>query len=169
MATRSQHRDPHQATRHFPPAYHFLLLRAQSSLQQPDVFTPTRYTQMPPSPSSSMQQSMISLQNRKRRNTTDPVQQCPPTKKIKFSSTAHRASNFPPQFWDNLSKIWLTPRALRELDRRNDAHPPATNPAAPISVAPTTLARFARRGGPDLGHLRGVGPVRSNLEIPTNA
>ena len=25
----------------------------------------------------------------------------------------------PPAFWDNLSKIWLTERALKELDRRN--------------------------------------------------
>lgn len=166
MATRSQHRGPHQATRHFPPAYHLLHLRAQSSLEETEVSS-TRYTQMSPSPSSSMQQSMTSLQNRKRRNTTDPVQQCP-TKKIKFSCTAHSASNFPPHFWDSLSKVWLTPRALRELDRRNDAKPPATNSAAPISVTPTPLARFARRGGPDLGHLRGVGPVRSYLEIPTN-
>ncbi|RYC58169.1 hypothetical protein CHU98_g8038 [Xylaria longipes] len=31
----------------------------------------------------------------------------------------HQPSDFPPEFYDNLSKIWLTPRALRELDRRN--------------------------------------------------
>lgn len=69
----------------------------------------------------------------------------PPTKRIK--------SNFPPQFWDRLSKVWLTPRALREKDRRNGVRPPATVLAA--SVVPTTLVRFARHGGPDLGHLRG--------------
>jgi len=39
------------------------------------------------------------------------------TKKFKKH---HSASRFPPpDFWDSLSKIWLTPQALREVDRRN--------------------------------------------------
>ena len=33
----------------------------------------------------------------------------------------------PAAFWDNLSKLWLTRRALRELDRRNTQ--PASNPS----------------------------------------
>lgn len=44
----------------------------------------------------------------------------------KFKSSKERdhhrpsASRFPPpEFWDALSKVWLTRRALRELDRRN--------------------------------------------------
>ncbi|KAL2255946.1 hypothetical protein VTK26DRAFT_2446 [Humicola hyalothermophila] len=64
-----------------------------------------------------------------------------------------RAANFPPEFWDNLSKVWLTRRTLRELDRRNSTRP-ALGPAAP-AVYTTDLARFARHGGPDLRHLRG--------------
>ncbi|KAL2262699.1 hypothetical protein VTK26DRAFT_406 [Humicola hyalothermophila] len=62
-------------------------------------------------------------------------------------------SNFPPDFWENLSKVPLTRRALRELDRRNSTRP-VPGPAAP-AVYTTELARFARHGGPDLCHLRG--------------
>ncbi|TWU72058.1 hypothetical protein ED733_002927 [Metarhizium rileyi] len=99
----------------------------------------------------SEQQYGPDVQNRKRPNTYDTAQDSLPTKRIK--SAVRIASNFPPKFWDNLSKVWLTPRALREKDRRNGAQPPGTVSAA--SVIPTTLARFARRGGPDLRHLRG--------------
>jgi hypothetical protein len=35
------------------------------------------------------------------------------------SSTIRADPNYLRYFWDNLSKIWLTKRALRELDRRN--------------------------------------------------
>lgn len=35
----------------------------------------------------------------------------------------------PPAFWDNLSKIWLTDRALRELNQRN------SQPASNISLS----------------------------------
>lgn len=90
-----------------------------------------------------------------------------------------------PAFWDNLSKIWLTKRALREFDRR------INRPRSPCSEArrPTTrnllaeqkstrqrrsvadflsngsstcskeIERFARRGGPDLSDLVGVSAV----------
>ncbi|OAA44189.1 hypothetical protein NOR_03917 [Metarhizium rileyi] len=101
--------------------------------------------------SVSEQQYGPDVQNRKRPNTYDTAQDSFPTKRIQ--SAVRIASNFPPKFWDNLSKVWLTPRALREKDRRNGAQPPGTVSAA--SVIPTTLARFARRGGPDLRHLRG--------------
>ncbi|KAM4068145.1 hypothetical protein HRG_009576 [Hirsutella rhossiliensis] len=64
-----------------------------------------------------------------------------------------RQGNFSPAFWDNLSKIWLTRRALRELDRRNSTRPrpELTTP----EVRPINLARLARHGGPDFCHLRG--------------
>jgi hypothetical protein len=35
-------------------------------------------------------------------------------------------SQLPPAFWDNLSKIWLTKNALRELDRRNSQLAPSS-------------------------------------------
>ena len=78
-----------------------------------------------------------------------PELQDPPPKRIKTAK-----SNFPPKFWDNLSKVSATPRALRELDRRKNARL-VRKPPAP-AVHPTDLERFARRGGPDLRHLRGV-------------
>ncbi|OAA39188.1 hypothetical protein ISF_09861 [Cordyceps fumosorosea ARSEF 2679] len=112
---------------------------------------------MPSPSSSSEQQSVSNVQNRKRPNPYDTTQHSPPAKRVKSTSALQIASNFPSQFWDSLSKVWLTPRALREKDRRNGAQPPA--PVSAASVTPTTLARFARRGGPDLGYLRGVGPI----------
>ncbi|KAI0398937.1 hypothetical protein F4802DRAFT_611271 [Xylaria palmicola] len=80
---------------------------------------------------------MARAQSRKRQHEGEDLH---PSKKIK-SAGYRDPSNFSPDFWDNLSKIWLTPRALRELDRRNRIRP--------------DLARFARHGGPDLQHLRG--------------
>ncbi|KAF2786423.1 hypothetical protein K505DRAFT_354483 [Melanomma pulvis-pyrius CBS 109.77] len=70
----------------------------------------------------------------------------------------------PPEFWDNLSKIWLTKRALRELDRRN-IQAARSLPRARASVPDTrnfiaesrnskSIKLFASRGGPDLSDLR---------------
>jgi hypothetical protein len=64
--------------------------------------------------------------------------------------------------WDSLSQIWLTSRALRELDRRNKeafkasegGRPPSGPSASKNSLV--SLSRFARGGGPDLRELRGV-------------
>ncbi|TWU79164.1 hypothetical protein ED733_008866 [Metarhizium rileyi] len=88
--------------------------------------------------------------DRKRPRANEPSQSNPPAKKAKLS----RQSNFSPEFWDNLSRVWLTPRALRELDRRNKTTQPLRRVPVP-ELYPTQLARFARRGGPDLRHLRG--------------
>ncbi len=46
-------------------------------------------------------------------------------------------TQIPPAFWDNLSKIDLTKRALQELDRRNtqaalDSRPPYSRPHRPV-------------------------------------
>lgn len=103
------------------------------------------------------------MQTRKRRRAEQaehqdpqPELQHPPPKRVKSSAKP----NFPPEFWDSLSKVSATHRALRELDRRNNARP-APKPPLP-AVHPTDLERFARRGGPDLRHLRGVSrPGRS--------
>jgi hypothetical protein len=96
------------------------------------------------------------------------------------------ASQPPPRFWNNLSKIWLTKGALRELDRRNalrtatsrthqqaqrpltrafraelEANYPSVQPADDFIAhcTPTRLRDiklFARRDRPDLSDLRGV-------------
>lgn len=57
---------------------------------------------------------------RKRQRTERPLQlneTSQPQSKRQKKLSNHDAE--PPAFWDNLSKIWLTKRALRELNRRN--------------------------------------------------
>ncbi|MCJ1381926.1 hypothetical protein MMC17_005038 [Xylographa soralifera] len=86
---------------------------------------------------------------------------------------------YPPAFWDNLSKIDLTKRALKELDRRNAQAALHLPPAYPRSSRPITqrnlaeprssqrrnlrhcgtrmrkgIEKTARQGGPDLSDLR---------------
>ncbi|KAK3171022.1 hypothetical protein OEA41_003106 [Lepraria neglecta] len=79
----------------------------------------------------------------------------PPTAKRRKLENQQRHRT-PSSFWDNLSRLWLTPRALREFDRRT------VWPAAPVPPERTgkedidlvQLKRFARHGGPSLDHLR---------------
>ncbi|KAL8808337.1 MAG: hypothetical protein Q9182_000157 [Xanthomendoza sp. 2 TL-2023] len=68
----------------------------------------------------------------------------------------HQRDEGVPNFWDNLSKLWLTRRALREFDRRT-VRP--TTPTRPYSIGAeqntsTQLKYFAENGGPSLGDLR---------------
>jgi hypothetical protein len=96
-----------------------------------------------------------------------------------------------PAFWHSLSKIWLTKRALRELNRRNSLPRSPSRPARqvhqPITqnflakqrnayrrvFAPDFLShcspsrvkdikRFAQHGGPDLSDLIGARRPRRN-------
>jgi hypothetical protein len=68
----------------------------------------------------------------------------------------------PSWFWDNLSRVWLTPRALREFDRRTvwptTPVPPDRTGKEDIDLA--QLKRFARHGGPSLGDLRAVSSIQ---------
>ena len=75
-------------------------------------------------------------------------------------------------FWDTLSKVWLTPRALREFDRRSAVQSREQRCTSDLELLPCkrsfidishlsatslrNLKRFARRGGPSLADLRGV-------------
>ncbi|KAK8142574.1 hypothetical protein G3M48_008555 [Beauveria asiatica] len=120
------------------------------------------------SPSSFSEQKSVSIvENRKRRIPHDTAHDSPPVKRIKSTSAALVTSNFPPEFWDNLSRVWLTPRALREKDRRNNAQSPAIASVA-ARATPTSLARFARRGGPDLRHLRGYPEPKHAARMSSN-
>jgi hypothetical protein len=65
----------------------------------------------------------------------------------------------PAEFWDNLSRVPLCRRALREFNRR---HLPPAVPAPPL-MPPVlegrllkSLNRFSRHGGPGLRNIRGV-------------
>ena len=63
-------------------------------------------------------------------------------------------------YWDSLSKLWLTRRALDELDRRNRqrASPVERNGDKPRQLRSLSkqLKSFTQNGGPDLCNLRGV-------------
>ncbi len=84
-------------------------------------------------------------------------------------------------YWDSISKLWLTRRALDELNRRNRkrASPVRTtitrgldlgDEAGPLKNPSEKLKRFARHGGPDLRDLGGVSSARKtsrSLLIPS--
>ena len=62
-------------------------------------------------------------------------------------------------FWDSLSRLWLAPDALRELDRRNaflEIRPPQIDRKVEHQVLSRDIEKFARRGGPDLSDIRQV-------------
>ncbi|KAL2820253.1 hypothetical protein BDW59DRAFT_174586 [Aspergillus cavernicola] len=74
----------------------------------------------------------------------------------------------PPAYWDNLSRVWLTRGALRELQRRigrpqgQTSQRPFQSTAALLKhYSPDRLqeiTRLSRRGGLDLSDLRGYPP-----------
>ena len=91
----------------------------------------------------------------------------PPQKKAKRRHQSQQETNT--VYWNSLSKLWLTRRALDELDRRN------RHRASPVKSTSTRgldlgdepglnlskqLKRFARHGGPDLRDLGGVSLAR---------
>jgi len=65
-------------------------------------------------------------------------------------------------FYDSLSKVSLTRRALKELDRRtsqaNSPQRPASTPRRVTRNTSNQIRRFARDGGLELRDLRGVRP-----------
>jgi hypothetical protein len=98
--------------------------------------------------------------SRKRKRTTEhaPAADSQPQSQAKRRKRSRRSPHrTPPEFWDNLSRVPLCRRALREFDRRTVR--PVT-PKLPVpSVVKGDLKRFARHGGPDLRDIRGVSPV----------
>ncbi|EFQ99551.1 hypothetical protein MGYG_02564 [Nannizzia gypsea CBS 118893] len=97
----------------------------------------------------------------------------------------HKRARFrpSPQYWDNLSKIWLTDDALEELDRRNRAisrHSEGPSAASQQSLgttpgdladrcSPTKLLKIkelSQQGGPDLSDLRNFpDPSRADPDL----
>ena len=59
-------------------------------------------------------------------------------------------------FWDRLAEVRLWHEALEELDRRNSLRRALVASETTTEPPPIDLARFARRGGPELSYLRGV-------------
>lgn len=82
----------------------------------------------------------------------------------------HRRHRTPSSFWDNLSRQWLTRRALREFDRRTvwPAGPVPPHRTGKENIDLAKLKRFARHGGPSLGDIRGVSSLQSFLNSPSH-
>ncbi|KAL9100361.1 MAG: hypothetical protein Q9163_004252 [Psora crenata] len=92
-----------------------------------------------------------------------------PRKRVKRRRQSQEETNT--VYWDSLSKLWLTRRALDELDRRNSPRASPVKPTVARSLdlgntpgqlenLSTQLKRFARHGGPDLRDLGGVSSAR---------
>ncbi|KAI1283600.1 hypothetical protein F5Y07DRAFT_350095 [Xylaria sp. FL0933] len=89
-------------------------------------------------------------------------------KKTKKTKRLSAPSNFSPEFWDQLSQIPLTGRALRELDRRNDIQSPPPLLTSQEEAFPGSLAEFARRGGPNIVDLQGYPPPRLSADFESS-
>ncbi|KAF4449536.1 hypothetical protein F53441_7195 [Fusarium austroafricanum] len=74
-----------------------------------------------------------------RKRRADDTQEHNQSKKLGSSDTVHKPLNFPPEFYNNLSKVWLMPRALRELDQRNEKLPPSKSTTGVNLVARSFL------------------------------
>ena len=88
---------------------------------------------------------------------------CTSSNSTKSSSTDSTSSSWDTaqrSYWDSLSRLWLTPDALRELNRRHSllqtSAPPDTQMLVTRKQCPTDISQFARRGGPDLSEIRNV-------------
>ncbi|MCJ1423861.1 hypothetical protein MMC29_001746 [Sticta canariensis] len=88
----------------------------------------------------------------------------PPWKRAKNAFQSRQEANT--TYWDSLSKLWLTRRALKELNRRNRQtvspvrsgiirRPDRSGEPAALENCSSQVKRFARQGGPDLRDLRG--------------
>ncbi|RFU24503.1 hypothetical protein B7463_g11836, partial [Scytalidium lignicola] len=105
---------------------------------------------------SSTQEQIDPCRKRERIETEsfDCSSESQPSKRHKSHIKLHSA-----EFYDSLPKVWLTRRALKELDRRISQ---ASNPQQPTSVPQLIpgedtwkqIRRFAGHGGPELCDLR---------------
>jgi len=70
----------------------------------------------------------------------------------------HSLHETSPAFWDNLSRVPLTRRALSEFNRRTGPYiAPSSSQREPLNGdLSKQLKRFARHGGPSLRNIRGV-------------
>ncbi|KAM3528473.1 hypothetical protein MY4038_005885 [Beauveria bassiana] len=105
--------------------------------------------------------------SRKRQRVDEPSQDDHQVKKPRRAVEHPNSWQYPPEFWDRLSKVPLIHSAIAELDRRTctrpSCPPPSTGHIRHLTpTAPSELARFARHGGPDLRDLRGYSPATSN-------
>ena len=99
---------------------------------------------------------------KRERPSTFPEDNEPPPDTKRRKRNTH---NYPPEVWDNLSKITLTRKALQEFDRRTLSRKTGQT-VRPLESIPRLLRsdtrqleEFASNGRPDLSKLRGVSMV----------
>lgn len=91
-------------------------------------------------------------------STFQAEQQEPPEKSLSKTSQLS-FDQLQRKFYDSLSTLWLTRRALREIDRRNDLIPARAfkvNAEACAKEHLGDIKRFARQGGPNFSDIRQV-------------
>ncbi|KAH8651692.1 hypothetical protein BGZ61DRAFT_230659 [Ilyonectria robusta] len=113
--------------------------------------------------------SQQDTKRKKRQRADEPAQDDHQRKRPRPAVEHPNPWQYPPEFWDRLSKVPLIHSAVEELERRTCTRP--SYPAPPTrfaqDVTPTAvreLAQFARHGGPDLRDLRGYPPATSNKQ-----
>lgn len=138
---------------------HFTMMKMNDTPALPSSGPPIPYHSMLPGTDSTSQN-----QKRKLSTKVELPAESPAIKRQKLKKRPRRST--PPSFWDNLSRQWLCPSALREFDRRVDEQNNLSQPKdlRPLKVQHPRLEeyqqvkQFARHGGPDLGDLIAVRP-----------
>ena len=133
-------------------------LRKRASKFQPLIYVhPSLKTQLL-EVALRIESMVVYEENHQRKRLRDEDEQPQTVKRRKLSS------GYPPEFWDTLSTVRLTRRALREVERRTAQSqlPPVTNVTRTntsrriLRSDSRRLAKLAKDGGPDLRALRGV-------------
>jgi len=133
----------------------------RSTLRKPPCLMTAVAPEHQPSPGRKRRRGAIEEEQ----STTAATSPQPPWKRTKRPFKSRQEATT--AYWDSLSKLWLTRRALRELNRRNGRTvcPARTAPGSQLDSSTDRAAledcsdqikRFARHGGPDLRDLIGV-------------
>lgn len=123
-------------------------------------------SQPPPTERKRKNRTLSSLHQDQQLDSLDQSEH--QAKRHKSSSKTHSSRSFTKTSWsnwdrterDSLSRVWLTRKALRELNRRNALSCSRAIRLVDILTKPKQrpkdITHFARHGGPDLSDLRKV-------------
>jgi len=119
----------------------------------------------------SVEQLRFTPRKRKRNVSIGDIQETDPSPRRtakRRKRSLHSLHQTSPAFWDNLSRVPLTRRALSEYNRRVDtsiAPRPPKQETLHGDLA-KQLKRFARHGGPSLRNIRGVRRTHQRYGFP---
>ena len=141
--------------------------RVETIFRRP-LLTTSLSSQPPPFHATTLPMFLLdeSVSPKRRRSSlgrsTADQQHCTKRRKSSTEDQVTEPGHRPASFWNSLTKIWLTRSALREFSRREACSESAPKRRAATSISQPGIParshneRFARHGGPDLSHLRGV-------------